>query len=218
VQIPYCDGFSGSYEPFFCPEIVEDIAIFPKLTKLWKLHGSLGWDYCEKKERVVKRHHSEGNILIYPSHLKYHDSRKQPHISLIDRIYSFLQQPDAVLITCGYSFRDEHLNANILDSLQGNSTAVVFALVHGNINNYPKAIQLANSIPNFNLLAENESIIGTKRLAWIEKDNPDGPQNSAIEWVDDGKTKKSKFKLGDFKLFGALLEDIIGSDNGKGLN
>ena len=36
--IPYFDGFSGSYEPFFCPEAVEDVESYPQLVKLWKMH------------------------------------------------------------------------------------------------------------------------------------------------------------------------------------
>ena len=39
--IPYFDGFSGGFEPFFCPEAVEDVDAYPHLVKLWKMHGSL---------------------------------------------------------------------------------------------------------------------------------------------------------------------------------
>jgi len=36
--IPYFDGFSESYEPFFFPEAVEDVESYPQLVKLWKMH------------------------------------------------------------------------------------------------------------------------------------------------------------------------------------
>ena len=42
-NIPYYCGFSGSYEPFFSPETVEDLSFLSNQAKLWKIHGSLGW-------------------------------------------------------------------------------------------------------------------------------------------------------------------------------
>ncbi|NJD03713.1 MAG: hypothetical protein FIA99_14210 [Ruminiclostridium sp.] len=44
-NVPYFDGFIGSYKPFFDPSVTEDTSLLPKWTKLWKLHGSLGWEY-----------------------------------------------------------------------------------------------------------------------------------------------------------------------------
>jgi len=47
IQIPYFDGFVGSYEPFFLPESVDKFVTNLDLTKswirLWKIHGSLSW-------------------------------------------------------------------------------------------------------------------------------------------------------------------------------
>jgi hypothetical protein len=102
LGIPYFDGFSGSFEPFFCPEAVEDVDAYPHLLKLWKMHGSLGWTYRESDKAVIRKQGApEDSILIYPSHLKYNSSKKQPYVGLIDRLCAFLQQDDAVLFTCG---------------------------------------------------------------------------------------------------------------------
>jgi hypothetical protein len=46
-QIPYFDGFVGSYEPFFWEESIEQSGGKTGMTKnwirLWKIHGSLSW-------------------------------------------------------------------------------------------------------------------------------------------------------------------------------
>lgn len=74
--IPYFDGFSGSFEPFFCPEAVEDIEAYPHLIKLWKMHGSLGWTYRERDKAVIRDSTAKAeSILIFPSHLKYNTSK-----------------------------------------------------------------------------------------------------------------------------------------------
>jgi len=68
------------------------------------------------------------SILIYPSHLKYNTSKKQPYVGLIDRLCAFLQQDDAVLFTCGYSFSDHHINERIVTSLRRGANSHVIAL------------------------------------------------------------------------------------------
>lgn len=187
AQVPFYDGFSGSFEPFFCPETVDDIQVYPKLTKLWKLHGSLGWDYNEAKGRVIKKGHSEGKLLIYPSHLKYHDSRKQPYVSLIDRLYSFLQRPDSILITCGYSFGDEHINERIISSLRRSDCSHVFGFLFD--KNSSGRASLTDKDNELRKLAENcsrvsaygmrSAVIGCKYGEWKLKNEPskeDTPQ------------------------------------------
>lgn len=130
--IPYFDGFSGSYEPFFCPEAVEDVEAYPHLVKLWKMHGSLGWTYRDSDKAVIRKRSASSaeSILIYPSHLKYNTSKKQPYVGLIDRLCTFLQQDDAVLITCGYSFGDSHINERIATSLRRGANSHVFAMYY----------------------------------------------------------------------------------------
>lgn len=129
--IPYFDGFSGSFEPFFCPEAVEDVEAYPHLVKLWKMHGSLGWTYRESDKAVIRSIAApEDSILIYPSHLKYNTSKKQPYVGLIDRLCAFLQQDDAVLFTCGYSFGDNHINERVVTSLRRGANSHVIAMYY----------------------------------------------------------------------------------------
>jgi hypothetical protein len=130
--IPYFDGFSGSFEPFFCPEAVEDVEAYPHLVKLWKMHGSLGWTYRDTDKAVIRQQSvpEDSTILIYPSHLKYNTSKKQPYVGLIDRLCTFLQQDDAVLFTCGYSFGDDHINERLVTSLRRGANSHVIAMYY----------------------------------------------------------------------------------------
>jgi len=134
--IPYFDGFSGSYEPFFCPEAVEDVESYPQLVKLWKMHGSLGWTYRKRDQAVIRdRSATAESILIYPSHLKYSTTKKQPYVGLIDRLCAFLQQDDAVLFTCGYSFGDNHINERIVTSLRRGGNSHIIAMYFDELQN-----------------------------------------------------------------------------------
>ena len=96
-----------------------------------------------------------------------------PYIAMVDKLRSFLKQTGVVLCTCGFSFRDQHLNDTIMQCLQGNPTAVVFAFLYGKLEQYQEAIELAVSRSNLLLLAEDAGIIGTKRAPWSVPDSYD---------------------------------------------
>ena len=236
-QVPYYDGFAGSFEPFFCPESVEEIQIYPKLTKLWKLHGSLGWDYNETKEKVIKKHHSEGKILIYPSHLKYRDSKKQPYVSLIDRIFNFLQQQDSILITCGYSFGDEHINERIFSSLKRSDGSHLFALYHdkgvtglSNLNDKANELRkLAETCSKISAYGTKSAVIGCKYGEWKLRDESSKDETLLLNTyfdedfpIDVEKGKKGQgdepwngtgtFILSDFSKLVAFLQNMMHCD------
>ncbi len=103
VNLPYYDGFVGSFTPFFDPTSVEYDDQMPKWTKLWKLHGSLGWEYDKANKKIIRsRDKEQDGIMVYPTLLKYDDSRKHPYISYMDRLSSFLRKEDGVIFICGY--------------------------------------------------------------------------------------------------------------------
>jgi hypothetical protein len=129
-NIPYYDGFTGSHRPFFNSDSVDDLCFLPKQTKLWKIHGSLGWHFDEKSKKVWRKDSDGNDILIYPSILKYNDSKKQPYMALMDRLNNYLKEPDTVLITCGYAFGDQHINERIFTALNTNTKAHVIALYY----------------------------------------------------------------------------------------
>lgn len=126
--VPYFDGFTGSYKPFFNADALGDVNYLPKQTKLWKIHGSLGLHKDTSSGRIIRMSSDKDDLLIYPSSLKYNNSKKQPYSAFMDRLNLFLKQDDAVLFVCGYSFGDEHINERIMSALQTNTTAHVFVL------------------------------------------------------------------------------------------
>lgn len=68
--------------------------------------------------------------LIYPSILKYDQSRKMPFLAMTDRLTTFLLKPHAVLFVYGYSFGDEHINDTIINALKVNQSENVEALMY----------------------------------------------------------------------------------------
>lgn len=201
--IPYFDGFSGSFEPFFCPEAVEDVDTYSHLVKLWKMHGSLGWIYRDSDKAVIRRYSapegSEDSILIYPSHLKYNTSKKQPYVGLIDRLCTFLQQDDAVLFTCGYSFGDNHINERLVTSLRRGANSHIIAMYYDEtLNGNKKSVfGLADDLNSVRGLATHETggkmsvyglrhaIIGGKFGEWRLRDEPKTTESFRISQYFD---------------------------------
>ncbi len=238
--IPYFDGFSGSYEPFFCPEAVEDVESYPQLVKLWKMHGSLGWTYRERDQAVIRdRSATAESILIYPSHLKYSTTKKQPYVGLIDRLCAFLQQDDAVLFTCGYSFGDNHINERIVTSLRRGGNSHIIAMYFDELQNSTCALaDETNKVRNLatrdtggkmSVYGRRHAVIGGKFGEWQLKGEPNSAEtirvnqyfdeDAAMPAQESGKGKgderwtgKGRFLLPDFQKLTEFLNDLSSSD------
>jgi hypothetical protein len=79
----YFDGFTGGREPFFDPASVAGGDLPSRWTRLWKLHGSLGWCLGET-DNVVRSGKSSHTHLVFPEHLKYDQTQKAPYSALLD--------------------------------------------------------------------------------------------------------------------------------------
>ena len=208
---PYFDGFIGARKAFFDLAAVEDEGLLPpRWTRLWKIHGSLNWR-LEGKTDVVRSDEKtdKQSYLIYPSHLKYDQSRKMPYLAMLDRLKAFLLAPSSLLFICGYSFADEHINDVICRSLEANPTAHVFACVFGELEreNYKLARQCALATPNLSLLGFDKAIIGRTLGEW----SGDGTDELALPssiLVKDGDNVA--LRLGDFAALGMLLRGLSG--------
>ncbi len=211
---PYFDGFIGSRKAFFDLGAVEKEDILPaRWTRLWKIHGSLNWR-LEDGKRVVRSDDKSGkqSYLIYPSHLKYDQSRKMPYLAMLDRLKAFLLNPSALLFICGYSFADEHINDIICRSLETNPTAHVFAFLYGDLDEskYVLGRNCALSTPNLSILAFNKGIIGRNLGEWQTDDIESLTLPPGILTKDGTNIS---LKLGDFVSLGSLLRGLSGSED-----
>lgn len=187
--VPYFDGFIGARHAFFNASAVgEDEQ--PSWLRLWKLHGSVNWRRDDNG--VIRTDSTEfddkKSLVIHPSHLKYDQSRKMPYVALMDQFRRFLLSPSCILVICGYSFGDDHLNDAIADALLSNKSATAFALLFKKADDYAEAIKLAKRVRNTAVLALDGGIIGSREFLW-------GDPAPAPTGEEPGNTK---FQAGNF--------------------
>lgn len=236
--LPHFDGFVGSREPWFDLSSIEHDTIPSRWTRLWKLHGSINWEKieetvgCTSLTRVVRvaREATAGRVMIYPSHLKYEQSRRMPYLAMLDRLRAFFRgatprkrgdvdkgEEDAPrLIVCGYSFLDDHLNEVILDGLRGNRNAHCFALMYSKLSDHPRVVEYAGKQGNLTVLARDGAVIGTRVGRYL---TGSGGSDEHKPWLyeEDVATsdplkpeKLPRSHLGDFHYFGLFLEQLCG--------
>jgi len=207
-QIPYFDGFVGSREPFFDLLSLEVDAIPKRWARLWKLHGSINW--VKRKDETVYRKYppaSGEKLLIYPSHLKYEQSRRMPYLAMLDRFKAFFRESHSALVLCGYSFADEHLNEVLLDGLRSNRSVHCYALMFGKLADCRTAANHAMRNPNLTVLCSDGGIVGTKAGAYR-------PVDPVLIAEGCGYTQLAgsapESQLGDFHYFCRFLETQFG--------
>ncbi|OMD78147.1 SIR2 family protein [Paenibacillus odorifer] len=211
LMLPYFDGFVGAFEPFFCPESVEKAIVREDIplswTRLWKLHGSLGWFWknsiTSSAGKVVrlgvqsKRDHLN-ELVIYPSREKYDSSRKQPFVTYFDRLKNYLKEGEGILIISGYSFGDEHINDVIFEGLRKNNRLHIIALFYDN----PELISIENEIRQFlniSVYSPKYAIISGKRGEW--KINPEAKEHEKDEISSYWDMVHDELIIGDFLKF-----------------
>lgn len=220
-RVPYFDGFVGSRHTFFDLVSMENDILPSRWARLWKVHGSINWWRTPKGDVERRNEIVPGDRqMIYPSHLKYDQSRRMPYFAMIDRLRVFLTQGQAVLVTCGYSFADQHLNDVILQGLNGNPNAVCFGLLFGDRTKASEAVLRACKTPNLSLLAVDGAVLGTIERDWRSDEKIEHPLHGLA--VNTGEMKhrtdapecRCKFLLGDFKSFGEFLAQQLATSDG----
>ena len=207
-QIPYFDGFVGSFEPFFWQESIDQFVSKNDMTqnwiRLWKIHGSLSWFWKEDKKtkaqkiiRVGKIENikkEDNELVIYPSKEKYDSSKKQPFIAYFDRLKNYLLSGELLFVFTGYSFSDQHINEIIFNCLRQNNrlTVLVFFFQDSEVENLHKQ---TSSYMNLNVFGPKKAIINGNLGEW-EYDSTDLKTNEKSDsYWNDGK---SEFTLGNF--------------------
>lgn len=228
-RVPVFDGFVGTYHPFFYSECLDDDDLLPnpKWIRLWKLHGSVNWllEDCAACKRIVRSHPSESGELILPSHRKYDESRKQPYMAYMDRLSRILNSEHALLITCGYSFGDEHINAILYGALDNRNTANIIALQFQGLKENDGFIDAALRRSNLTVIGPNGGVISGIWGLWqltqpVDKKTcsfmDTGFDSNALP-EDEGSPAaasddlKGRIRLGDFNWFSRFL-NAMGPD------
>jgi len=227
-SVPYFDGFIGSYKPFFSTSLVEDLKFLPQCTKLWKLHGSLGWYLDEESNKIIRRFQDDSTIIVFPSLLKYDNSKKQPYVSFMDRLSQFIKEDDGVLFINGYSFSDQHINDVLLSALDRTSTSHVIALYYDELTKDSHVAKLGMGQSKLSIYGKNNAVIGGEFGNWRLKTKPDSDDSIILNLYFDEDafepdktwTGKGNFKLQDFANFVKFLsylnyENYISSGDNK---
>ncbi|MDD3286154.1 MAG: SIR2 family protein [Bacteroidales bacterium] len=207
-QIPYFDGFVGSYEPFFWQESIDQFVSKNDITqnwiRLWKIHGSLSWFWKEnpiaKSQQIIRVGRIENikveknELVIYPSKEKYDSSKKQPFIAYFDRLKNYLLSGELLFVFTGYSFSDQHINEIIFNCLRQNNrlTALVFFFQDSEVENLHKQ---TSSYMNLNVFGPTKAIINGNLGEWEYTTTDLKPNEKPDSFWD---TANNKFKLGDF--------------------
>tara|TARA_R110002074_G_scaffold395587_2_gene584140 strand:- start:1788 stop:3008 length:1221 start_codon:yes stop_codon:yes gene_type:complete len=102
-----------------------------------KLHGSIDWYRSHSgNSNLLRVRHGDtypgpgGTVMIYPQATKYANAQRDPFAEIFQRFRQRLSQgSDHVLLICGYSFGDEHINAEVeiaMSSSKNQLTIVAF--------------------------------------------------------------------------------------------
>lgn len=206
ARTPYFDGFSGSKSAFFDPSSIANNDLPPRWVRLWKLHGSIGWETNEKGE-VVRVPESKNANMVYPSHVKYDQTQAAPFSSLFERLKSFILEPDSLLLSAGFSFADAHISSRLLECLMANPSAALFAFQFNSLENEESAKNLALKCSGVNVFCSDGAVINGIEAKWKIGTPPTKNWHEIrAEYYQD-----NKFLLGDFKRLARFLA-TAGSD------
>lgn len=200
ARAPYFDGFTGGHAPFFDPVTVAGNDLPARWSRIWKLHGSLGWK--SENGAVVRSGGRDCTELVYPDHLKYDLTQKQPYAALFERLKRFLLTPDTVLLVAGFSFRDAHICAVMGEALAMNANSAVIAFQYQPLEREETARKLAFEHPNLSVYASDAAVIGGVAGPWRPGDPPKNwSEIRASFWGGRGDGSHPIFLLGDFAQF-----------------
>ena len=205
ARVPYFDGFTGSHRPFFDPASVAADELPARWARLWKLHGSLGWEISNGT--VIRTGQRTATELIYPDHLKYDRVTRLPYSALFERFRKFLTTPDTLLICSGFSFSDSHICAVLDEALAANAHTAILAFQYRMLEQEGSATGLAVSRPNLSVYAQDGAMINGVPGRWRpgQTPNEDWQDIRVTFWRDESTNDPGGFLLGDFAKLARFL-------------
>jgi hypothetical protein len=209
IGVHVLNGFSGTHARVFRPNSFDlgmrnvqargEARFGSYNIYLGKLHGSLTWvpqtdgsiaeitslaQYSRLKSFIDEGEEVNAwrTLMVFPGAAKFIQTTGFVYAEIVRRFTEFLSRPNACLITCGYSFSDEHINRLLVSALQN------------------PTLQLINYIPeidNFNLFDE------LPRSANVQK------PNLLLSRLIQQKLPQVTVKgCGEHAFFSKLAEDI----------
>jgi len=225
-RIPLFDGFVGALRPFFYPECLDSEALLPnvKWLRLWKLHGSVTWHREDRPEgkRVFRAEPTATGEMILPSHWKYDESRKQPFVAYMERLTKVVNTEHSLLITCGYRFGDDHINAILFEALENCHTANVVALQYDDLSPSHVLVAAALRYPNLTAIGPNGGVLSSVWGEWQLSQPVDNKTFGFLDMAFDSNALpedvgspasssddlRGRLRLGDFRYFCQFLKEM----------
>ncbi len=222
AHLPVTDGFVGSYRPFFRADLIEREELLPRapFVRLWKIHGSVNWHLSDGGHTVTRGAVCDSGEMIFPTHRKYDESRQQPYLALLTRLRTVLNRDDALLVTSGYSFSDQHINSVIFSALDTRPRSHVVALIYGELSATAQLASEAGRRKNLLVLGRNAAVISGQWGQWRLRDAVDDPTAPFMDLAFDSDAIPAPetpavtghFRLGDFVWLAKFLAAMKSSD------
>ena len=135
-RIPFADGLYGGVTGWWNPKTFDANGLQARVIKL---HGSIDWRQIPDDpslRRIGPNINTPGEadlpVLIWPASTKYQEAQLNPFAQLLERARNAMRPnpgSQRLLIICGYSFGDNHINLEINKAIyesEGNLTIAAF--------------------------------------------------------------------------------------------
>lgn len=140
AKVNYTDGLRGGATAWWDTNAfdADDVS-----ARVIKLHGSINWRQFpdDPSHRRISTSIKLGNqanmpLLIWPSSIKYQEAQIDPFAHLLNRAREALRPSSGsqrLLVICGYSFGDKHINFELDRALrESNRNLTIAAFTHEN--------------------------------------------------------------------------------------
>ena len=123
----------------------------------------------------------------------------------------FLDQDDALLVTCGFSFGDEHINNVIFSAIENRPRTHVYSLQFGEVPDGHDLLGRGQRQRNLILICPKVGVIGGRRAEWRLEQA--APFVDIVFELDPGAgtgaaPKTGQMRLGDFTKFCTFLNSM----------